>query len=52
MIVMTGKDAAGTSHEVELSIQADTTNIGSTTVQSIDITGKTVTESNFSPFAS
>jgi len=45
-IVLTGNDNSGTSHAVELTIQTETTDIGSTTVQAIDTTGKTVSEAN------
>lgn len=46
VIVLTGDDAVGTSHEVELTVKMATSEIGSTTVQAIDTTGKNVTESN------
>lgn len=43
-IVITGADSSGTTHEIELICKADISNIGSTTPDTIDTTGKTVTE--------
>jgi len=44
-IVLTGTDSAGTSHEVELKAQSKVSDVGSTSVNTIDTAGKTVTES-------
>lgn len=46
-IVLTGKDSAGAVHEMELTCNASLSNIGSTTPQAVDTTGKTVTETAF-----
>lgn len=43
-IVISGADSNGTTHEIELICKADISNIGSTAPDTIDTTGKTVTE--------
>lgn len=43
-LVISGKDAAGQSHEVVIHVQADLSNVGQTTVDAFDLTGKTVKE--------
>lgn len=43
---LSGKDNAGSSRTVELTIQTETTDIGNTTVQAIDTTGQTVNEAS------
>lgn len=43
-IVLTGTDSSGTSHEIELFCIADISDLGSTTPDAVDTTGKTVTE--------
>lgn len=41
-VVISGKDAAGQSHEVVIQVQADLSQFNNTTVDNVDLTGKTV----------